>query len=611
MHLPEESEYNIAIQNPNTCFSDNDLRGGDIQTNNLGLPTPYSGGFTTTYKITTGNLSWAVRCFIRDVHNLQIRYQAIDDFIDRNRVDYLVEARYFKYGIRAKNDWYPIIKMKWVEGDLLNVYLEKILNKGKEVIESFLQKFNDLVEKLEKDKVSHGDLQHGNIILKNDRVFLIDYDGMYLPEISTIGTGEDGHPNYQHPGRTSKSFNDKMDRFSSIVIYLSIKALSIKPELWKKYNNGENIILRGSDFADPKKSELFYELSQIAELEKLAYRFASVCLSEYDKVPSLKGFLTGNFKQEKVEFAKPQKTRTESSAIISGSQDVNVFNKLYGGALLPNITTSHYKATSETLNTQPTTIPNTPITSTGRNINKKLIAQLVIGGLIFFGIVIWASSSNNNQPVATSTPVVPTWSPIPTDTGIICAYNECSFNGKCLAAPANSSCVTDDPNNAWKCDSGYYEVKENGGGTACYSRTQLNNGCNLSYTGSQWNGVDPHGGTNTCSCPTGYVFNDSNTACIIYSTPIPTPWPTTTPVQSASQLCQNKYGWNTYSDGTYCQCNSGYVWNTGQTACITPSASCNNSYPNTYWDGTYSTTGKYNCACNAGYSWNASDTACY
>ena len=226
MYLPRADEYNIAVQNPSTCFSDGDLKHGQVQSNNLGLPVPYSGGFTTTYRISNGNFNYAVRCFTREVGHLHTRYQAIDEFIDNNKCDYLVEARYLKLGIQINGKWAPIIKMKWIDGDLLSVYIGKIVNHDKEAIVNFLDKFEKFIEKMEKDKLAHGDLQHGNIIIKNDKIFLIDYDGLYLPELENIGTGEIGHPNYQHAKRTTECFDSKVDRFSAIAIYLSLKALT-------------------------------------------------------------------------------------------------------------------------------------------------------------------------------------------------------------------------------------------------------------------------------------------------------------------------------------------------------------------------------------------------
>src|SRR4051794_9083286 len=128
MTLPREDEYNQAVQNPANAFSDFDLKTCKVEITSLGLPKPYSGGFTTTYKFFNANNSWAVRCFTRDVPDLKKRYQAINTFISSTHSGYFIDTQYLPAGMKVSSRLYPIIKMKWVEGELLNVYLSKNLN---------------------------------------------------------------------------------------------------------------------------------------------------------------------------------------------------------------------------------------------------------------------------------------------------------------------------------------------------------------------------------------------------------------------------------------------------------------------------------------------------
>ena len=123
MLLPRGDEYNAAVQNPKIAFIDPDLRVATVEKNPLGLPKPYSGGFTTTYKLLNGQRAWAVRCFTREISDLQRRYQAIENFISKNNSKYFVEAKYLCEGIRVNGKIYPIIKMQWLEGEPLNCLL--------------------------------------------------------------------------------------------------------------------------------------------------------------------------------------------------------------------------------------------------------------------------------------------------------------------------------------------------------------------------------------------------------------------------------------------------------------------------------------------------------
>jgi len=79
--------------------------------------------------------------------------------------------------------------------------------------------------------IAHGDLQHGNIIMCNHELRLVDYDGMYVPAMKNFMASELGHPNYQHPARAPHHFGPYLDNFSAWVIYASIKALQVDPLL--------------------------------------------------------------------------------------------------------------------------------------------------------------------------------------------------------------------------------------------------------------------------------------------------------------------------------------------------------------------------------------------
>jgi hypothetical protein len=298
MVLPRGDEYNMAIQNPGIAFTDTELKSGSVETTPLGLPKPYSGGFTITYKLTNPQKSWAVRCFHRDIQDLQQRYQAIGNFLSRNQSRYFVDAKYLAEGIKVNGKGYPIIKMLWLDGEPLNIYLSKAFSQ-KTKIETLLSDFVNLINELERFGIAHGDLQHGNIIVKNEKLYLIDYDGMYFPELASLKTNEIGHINYQHPKRSSSDYNQNIDRFSATVIYLGLKAISINPNLWRKYDNSENILFRSQDFADLQHSPLIQDLSAIPEIKPLVERLIGCCHLDFEKMPSLKDFLSGTFAYNK------------------------------------------------------------------------------------------------------------------------------------------------------------------------------------------------------------------------------------------------------------------------------------------------------------------------
>jgi uncharacterized protein YcfJ len=322
MLLPRGDEYNVAVQNPRIAFTDVDLKSSLVEETPLGLPKPYSGGFTITYKLLNHQKGWAVRCFHRDIQDLQRRYQAIGNFLARTPTQYFVDAKYLSEGIKVNGKGYPIIKMLWLEGEPLNNFLTKAFNQ-KAKIEKLLADFINLINELENVGIAHGDLQHGNIIVKNDKLYLIDYDGMYFPELASLKTNEIGHVNYQHPKRSAAHYNQYIDRFSAIVIYIGLKAISLNSNLWKKYDNSENILFKSQDFADLKHSQLIQDLSAIPQLKPLVERLIGCCHLDFEKVPSLKDFLSGNFTYNKSAVGTITITRSQYE-ILDGKRSGSI-----------------------------------------------------------------------------------------------------------------------------------------------------------------------------------------------------------------------------------------------------------------------------------------------
>ena len=329
--LPRGDEYNQAIQNPHIAFLDPELKKCRVETNALGLPKPYSGGFTTTYHMIHNSQEWAVRCFTREISDLPKRYSEIGNFINSNGSSkYFINASYLVGGINIDGNRYPIIKMDWMKGDPLNVYLSKIY-KNKTELTKLSDNFKQLVQYLESKGVAHGDLQHGNILVKNGNLYLIDYDGIYLPQLSHLATNEIGHPNYQHPERSKKDFNSKIDRFSSILIYVAIQVLITKPDLWNKYDSSENLLFKQKDFLEIEDSNLFYEISNINSISSLVDRFKGVCRLNYSEVPSLDVFISGNFAYPKVKTSKPKAaTSARSPYLIISATNSDLLRRLIG-----------------------------------------------------------------------------------------------------------------------------------------------------------------------------------------------------------------------------------------------------------------------------------------
>ncbi|ELX8406023.1 TPA: serine/threonine protein kinase [Klebsiella oxytoca] len=296
MPYPSLEQYNQAFQLHSKLLIDPELKSGSVATTGLGLPLAISGGFALTYTIKSGVKKYAVRCFHRESKALERRYEAISRKISSLRSPYFLDFQFQPQGIKVEGISYPIVKMAWAKGETLGEFLE-VNRHSAQALAKLSASIESLAAYLEKEKIAHGDFQTGNLMVSDGgtTVQLIDYDGMFVDEIKTLGSSELGHVNFQHPQRKSTNpFNHTLDRFSLITLWLALKTLQIEPSIWNKSNSElDAIIFRANDFVDPSSSSILGMLSGIQQLSHHVKNFAAVCASAMEKTPSLDDFIAG------------------------------------------------------------------------------------------------------------------------------------------------------------------------------------------------------------------------------------------------------------------------------------------------------------------------------
>lgn len=260
--FPTGANYVEALQNPTLCFEDPDLKHGTVQQSPVLGPKAISGNFASVFSITApGGQRYALKCFTSDSSTLEARYQAISKALADLTPSGLsqpwpVGIEYLPRGVLVAGEWYPSLKMAWVEGTSLITWVERNVRDAAAVLRT-AERFAALVADLERVGIAHGDLQHGNLLVAADSTLrLVDYDGMYVPALKGQGATENGHRNYQSPTRTSADFGPAMDRFSAWIIYLSLVAIATDPTIWDQLhdNDGEFLILKEDDFKEPRSS---------------------------------------------------------------------------------------------------------------------------------------------------------------------------------------------------------------------------------------------------------------------------------------------------------------------------------------------------------------------
>ncbi len=295
---PDLTEYHEAVQHPSKAFADPGLKAVTLELDRFGMPKPATGANAVVYKANEpgGFLAfkktWAIRCFLRPISDHAERYEAISQQLRKVHLPYDVSFQFLKQGIQIRSNWFPIVKMQWARGDLLHSHIEKHLGSPFALAE-LRAKWAMLVRHLEAAQVAHGDLQHGNILVRGGSIHLVDYDGMWVPALRGRHATEIGHRAYQHPERSEQDYGQEVDRFSALVIYLSLAALEMDVTLWERFHTGDNLIFVREDFQQVGRSAIWQQLRRIGSrgIDHLASALAAMVQQHPMKVGNLDSVL--------------------------------------------------------------------------------------------------------------------------------------------------------------------------------------------------------------------------------------------------------------------------------------------------------------------------------
>jgi serine/threonine protein kinase len=294
MSYPTLEQFNEALQNPKIALVDPELKKGVISTTNLSLPLALCGGFALTYTIKTGGKKFAVRCFHKQSNALEQRYIAISNRLKSLHSPYFLDFEFQPLGVNVNGKVFPIVKMEWASGDTLGNFLEVHYRNKSELLQ-LNSSLRTLSNYLKGQNLAHGDVQPGNVMVSNggQSVQLIDYDGMFVEDLRSLGSAELGQRNFQHPKRIPSSWDPGLDRFSFILLNLTLRVLEAYPDLWSKtQSDSDAILFKVNDFVDPDRSFIFGDLFGRPQFAEDARNFAAICISPFDKIPTLEDFLS-------------------------------------------------------------------------------------------------------------------------------------------------------------------------------------------------------------------------------------------------------------------------------------------------------------------------------
>ena len=295
-HWPMTADMENALEHPEDNIDDEELKEIKMELDVIRQPIQWQGQYAVVYKGELKGDMLALRLFKMKQKGLMRRYSDLHDYFEKNKIfaecpyfirfEYKPGAIYIKFRINRNVEEKPfdIIKMDWVEGDVLQEFIKNTDDKKR--IKILADKFLDMVMELESLGIAHGDLHPKNIMVHNDQLRLVDYDCIFIKDFQGQDEPEDGDPDCQHPKRRNFVYDQKIDRFSALVIYLGLLAISENIEL--KSHRGEEFIFQKSDFLNPTESKLFKKLDGMSsEIKSLSSKLQEYCNEDKPNIDSL------------------------------------------------------------------------------------------------------------------------------------------------------------------------------------------------------------------------------------------------------------------------------------------------------------------------------------
>lgn len=272
MNYPLISEYIESIKLAEDNFDELSYLRPVLD--NMGHPVMSGGNFAVVFKMKDerdGKL-YAVKCFTREQEGRTESYKLISDELEFVSSNYLTPIKYLENELfvdtkSSDEEEFPVLLMDWVEGVTLDKYIRANKN-DMYALGMLAYRFGKIASWLLSQPFAHGDLKPDNILVREDgTIVLVDYDGMYVPAMKGQKAREIGSPDYRHPARTEKDFDERIDDFSLVTILLSLKAISVNPALLEEYGATDRLIFSEMDYRSLSECEKIAKLLAFNNLD--------------------------------------------------------------------------------------------------------------------------------------------------------------------------------------------------------------------------------------------------------------------------------------------------------------------------------------------------------
>lgn len=217
------------------------------------------GSSAVIFKVEYNGASHKLRCYFDSKPYLKLIYN--NSFFESELKVSLSETEVI---------YADVVLEKWIEGRDLSQEIASAVTRSD--FATLAHRFDAFALWLLNQEWAHGDLKPSNIIVHNDKFYLIDFDSIYLPQFCTHPTYAWGSAGYQHPNRKGLSAKE-IDDYPIALISTALNALSYDPTLLHRYPTDAmllidpNAAIAGEDKALQEIENLFQSHNNTVKLK--------------------------------------------------------------------------------------------------------------------------------------------------------------------------------------------------------------------------------------------------------------------------------------------------------------------------------------------------------
>ncbi len=243
MNYPYISDYINALK----ATQDNFYKLKDLHPilDEDGLPYRIKGETSVIFKmknVQTGKL-YALKCFLAEIEDIDDTYRQIEEELELVNSSFLTPVKYYDHELLVETDdisaRYPVLLMDWIDGLTLDKYVKTHLDDEYD-LSLLAYQFSRFALWLMSGSFAHGYIVSDNIIVREDgTLVLVDYDT--VSSLRDLKENKLENSDNKESSITKYESTRFVDEFSIVSILLSLKAISLQPELYDQYGSEDCI----------------------------------------------------------------------------------------------------------------------------------------------------------------------------------------------------------------------------------------------------------------------------------------------------------------------------------------------------------------------------------